>query len=248
MTTTVQSLERLADHTKSIVRGAEKRLNGIPADLKERAGFDGESSAGRIRPKWAWHYSVLLNLRERLLKALSERLADVAEPLEPHSMNLTDVTTDEFDHTFAASELSAEQGALYEVDEALRRIADRTYGICEETGRPIPAAHLKCGSMGALWPGSRGSTRTQKRHQPPASGRAAVRAGSDDRKLGRERPRRGTALICSRRGSPALCPEVGVVKTAAQCLAEEDQFLLNRGRHNAGPESFSSNLQVSMRD
>ena len=116
MTTTVRNLERLPGHTQSTIRDPKELLKGIPADPNERGGIDGETSAGRIRPKWAWHYSVLLKLRERLLKALSERLVGVAESLEPHSMTLADVATDEFDHTFATGELSAEQDALYEVD------------------------------------------------------------------------------------------------------------------------------------
>jgi RNA polymerase-binding transcription factor DksA len=120
-----------------------KALKGIPADLNERVGFEGETFGGRIRPKWVWHYRVLLKLRERLLKALSERLADAVEPLESASMNMADAATDEFDHGFTASDLSAGQDALCEVDDALRRILDGTYGICEETGRPIPAARLK---------------------------------------------------------------------------------------------------------
>ena len=31
---------------------------------------------------------------------------------------------------------------LCEIDDALRRIADKTYGVCEMTGKPIPVARL----------------------------------------------------------------------------------------------------------
>ena len=33
--------------------------------------------------------------------------------------------------------------ALREIDEALQRIVDRTYGICQMTGKPIPKARLE---------------------------------------------------------------------------------------------------------
>jgi RNA polymerase-binding protein DksA len=93
--------------------------------------------------KWAWHCRALLALRDRLLEARAERRNEAAQPLEPHSMDIADSATDEFDHDFALSELSAEQDALYEVDEALKRILNGTYGVCEETGQPIPLARLR---------------------------------------------------------------------------------------------------------
>jgi RNA polymerase-binding transcription factor DksA len=96
-----------------------------------------------INPKWAWHYQVLLALRDRLLEERGERRAEAAQPLEPHSMDIADSATDECDHNLALAELSAEQDALYEVDEALKRILNGTYGLCEETGKPIPAARLR---------------------------------------------------------------------------------------------------------
>jgi RNA polymerase-binding transcription factor DksA len=96
-----------------------------------------------VNPKWAWHYRLMLGLRNRLLQEQREHLAQAAEPLEPHSMHLADSASDEFDHAMALSELSAEQDALIEIEEALRRIACGTYGVCEETGLPIPAQRLR---------------------------------------------------------------------------------------------------------
>src|SRR5215831_4543539 len=57
-------------------------------------------------------------------------------------MNMADAATDEFDHELALSPLSAEQAALYEIDEALSRIENGTYGICDTTGEPISEARL----------------------------------------------------------------------------------------------------------
>ena len=101
------------------------------------------STMPSVIPKWAWLYQVLLDLRERLLKGRSEQLAQAAEPLEPHSMDIADSATDEFDHDMALSQLSAEQDALFEVEQALKRILIGTYGVCEETGQPIPQERLK---------------------------------------------------------------------------------------------------------
>ena len=39
--------------------------------------------------------------------------------------------------------LAKEQDALYEIDQALKRIELGTYGICEMSGKPIPRARLE---------------------------------------------------------------------------------------------------------
>ena len=127
---------------KAIKRGSEK----LRAASTTRAilGLDrAASERRRIDPQWAWHYRVLLGLRERLLKDRGEQLAQAAERLEGYSMDMADSATDEFDHDLALGKLSAEQDALYEVEEALKRIRNGTYGICEESGKPIPVARLK---------------------------------------------------------------------------------------------------------
>jgi RNA polymerase-binding transcription factor DksA len=55
---------------------------------------------------------------------------------------MADSGTDNFDRDFALSLLSSDQDAVYEIDEALKRIERNTYGICELTGKPIPKARL----------------------------------------------------------------------------------------------------------
>jgi RNA polymerase-binding protein DksA len=93
--------------------------------------------------KWDWHYRALLSARDRLLRERGERLRAAVESLEVYSMDMADTATDEFDHALELSQLSAEQDLLYEVEEAIQRIMNNTYGFCEETGKPIPAARLK---------------------------------------------------------------------------------------------------------
>jgi DnaK suppressor protein len=97
----------------------------------------------QIEKRWSWHYQKLGQLRERLLEERGEQLREAAEPIERHSMHQADSATDEFDHELALSQLSAEQDALYEVEAAMKRITDGSYGVCEQTGKRIPAARLK---------------------------------------------------------------------------------------------------------
>ena len=96
-----------------------------------------------IPKRWVWHYEKLSSLRERLIEDRKERLSEVAQPLETHSMSQADSATDEFDHELALSRLSVDQDALYEVEAAMNRILRGKYGICEQTGKPIPAGRLR---------------------------------------------------------------------------------------------------------
>ena len=113
---------------------------------KSRAGKSHDEIGpghGNFDPKWRWQYRVLNALREQLLRGRGEQLRQAAEPLEIHSLHLGDSATDEFDHNMALARLTKEQNALYEVEAAIGRIVAGTYGYCEETGKPIPAARLR---------------------------------------------------------------------------------------------------------
>jgi DnaK suppressor protein len=71
------------------------------------------------------------------------RREQTLQPLPQDTNDQADCGTDEFDHDLAFSILSQEESALHEVDAAIRRIEEGTYGVCEETGQPIPDARLR---------------------------------------------------------------------------------------------------------
>ncbi|MDQ3624017.1 MAG: TraR/DksA C4-type zinc finger protein, partial [Verrucomicrobiota bacterium] len=58
-------------------------------------------------------------------------------------MHQADAGSDAYDRDFALSLLSQEQDALYEIEEALKRIELGTYGTCEMSGKPISHARLE---------------------------------------------------------------------------------------------------------
>jgi RNA polymerase-binding transcription factor DksA len=98
-----------------------------------------KSSLGR----WHWHYRALIKLRERLLKQRAELAAAILEPVESFSLDMADAATDQFDHDVALGLIAAEQETLFEIEAALSRIRAGTYGLCELTAKPIPAARLR---------------------------------------------------------------------------------------------------------
>jgi len=96
----------------------------------------------KIKPVWAKYYTNLLELRERLLHQMNGLAKETAEALPGYSLHMADSGTDNFDRDFALSLLSSDQDAIYEIEEALKRIEKNTYGICELTGKSIPKARL----------------------------------------------------------------------------------------------------------
>src|ERR1700745_3061322 len=93
--------------------------------------------------------SKLLQLRDSLLDSMMgvsrDTLRSRAEGSEASAfgMHQDDAGSDAYDRDFALSLLSEEQDALYEIEEALKRVDAGTYGICEMSGKQIPHARLE---------------------------------------------------------------------------------------------------------
>ena len=54
-----------------------------------------------------------------------------------------DLGTDNYEHEFSLGLLESERALLSEIDEALERINERTFGVCLGTGKPIGRARLQ---------------------------------------------------------------------------------------------------------
>ena len=91
----------------------------------------------------------LLQLRDAMVDSMAgvaqDTLRSRAEGSEASAfgMHQADAGSDAYDRDFALSLLSQEQDALYEIDQALKRIELGTYGICEMSGKPIPHTRLE---------------------------------------------------------------------------------------------------------
>ena len=91
----------------------------------------------------------LLALRDAMLDSMSgvaqDNLRARAEGSEASAfgMHQADAGSDAYDRDFALNLLSQEQDALYEIDEALKRIELGTYGTCEMSNKPINHERLE---------------------------------------------------------------------------------------------------------
>jgi DnaK suppressor protein len=91
----------------------------------------------------------LLQLRDAMVDSMAgvakDNLRSRAEGSEASAfgMHQADAGSDAYDRDFALSLLSQEQDALYEIDQALKRIEMGTYGVCEMSGKSISHARLE---------------------------------------------------------------------------------------------------------
>ena len=112
-------------------------------------GTNNEAGDEKLSPFLKKQKAKLLQLRDSLLDAMlgvsRDTLRARAEGSEASAfgMHQADAGSDAYDRDFALSLLSQEQDALYEIEEALKRIDGGTYGICEMSGKPIPHARLE---------------------------------------------------------------------------------------------------------
>ena len=97
----------------------------------------------KVKPEWQKYCQRLLELREQLLRQMNGLAKESAQELPGYSLHMADSGTDNFDRDFALSLLSSDQDAVYEIEEALKRIEKKTYGVCELTGKTIPRARLE---------------------------------------------------------------------------------------------------------
>src|SRR5262245_15851162 len=97
----------------------------------------------KVKAEWAKFYNRLLELREQLMRQMNGLAKESAQEMAGYSLHMADSGTDNFDRDFALSLLSSDQDAIYEIEEALKRIERNTYGICELTGKPIPKTRLE---------------------------------------------------------------------------------------------------------
>ena len=130
----------------------EKRVLGA-ASLADILGFNPKEKKSstelvekEVPKKWKKYYKLLIDLRMHVSDEISLHTADTlkhnARDDSGNTSSPADSGTDSFDRDFALSLVSNEQDALIEIEEAILRIKDGSYGVCEITDKAIPAARL----------------------------------------------------------------------------------------------------------
>lgn len=87
----------------------------------------------------------LLELRTQISRTFKGTSAEVKTPDEStgYSQHQADQGTDDFDRTINMELSEREYSLLRQIDRALEKINDGTYGVCDVSGEDIPIARLE---------------------------------------------------------------------------------------------------------
>jgi len=115
-----------------------------PGFSREGTGAGAMTDREKIDPRWRGYYEALFRERDRCLDLISG-LATAAREANPDPIQdgLADTATDLNQADESRGVMSHDQDVLVEINHAISKIEDGTYGVCELTGKPIPAERLK---------------------------------------------------------------------------------------------------------
>lgn len=83
------------------------------------------------------------NVSEMKDEALKQSRLDASGDLSSMPIHMADIGTDNYEQEFTLGLMDGERKLLRETDDALQRIDQGTYGICEGTGKQIRKARLE---------------------------------------------------------------------------------------------------------
>lgn len=94
---------------------------------------------------------LILQLKEKILDeikhisedTLKKTQKDAAGDISGYTYHMADVASDTYDREFSLGLASNERQSLYELDDAIKKIEEGTFGICEECKSPILKTRLK---------------------------------------------------------------------------------------------------------
>ncbi|MCB1081140.1 MAG: TraR/DksA family transcriptional regulator [Chlamydiia bacterium] len=87
----------------------------------------------------------LEDLKRQISQTIKSVANDVKSMEEPkgYSQHQADEGTDDFDQTISIEVSSKEQGIMRQIERALEKIEEGTYGICDVSGDEIPIKRLE---------------------------------------------------------------------------------------------------------
>src|ERR1700751_4122729 len=136
--------------TKKAAKTPGRKISAKKASESPKAALlSGNNHERKLSPFVRKQKDKLLQLRDAMVDSMAgvaqDTLRSRAEGSEASAfgMHQADAGSDAYDRDFALSLLSQEQDALYEIDQALKRIELGTYGVCEMSGKAIPRARLE---------------------------------------------------------------------------------------------------------
>ena len=131
-----KTVRKTANRTTAKNTGIAKAKNRKPRKLTPD---EIERYRQLLLEKWA---QLLGDVSQIEGEALKKSRLDAAGDLSSVPIHMADLGTDNFEQEFALGLMDSERKILSKIRDALQRIEEGTFGICEGTGVPIARARL----------------------------------------------------------------------------------------------------------
>ncbi len=103
-----------------------------------------------VPAQWKVYYDLLVNLLKKYKKVVDEKSSEVLNrsvkedsgDLSSYGQHQADIGSENFERDLAFTMLSEDKVLVQEIEAAIDRIKDGTYGVCEYTKKDIPADRL----------------------------------------------------------------------------------------------------------
>ena len=92
----------------------------------------------------------LSDWKNELLKESSQTLINLQKEENTAKPDITDRASEEIERSFELRTRDRERKLINKIDAAIRRIEDKNYGYCEETGEPIGIKRLEARPVATL--------------------------------------------------------------------------------------------------
>jgi RNA polymerase-binding protein DksA len=125
---------------KNHKKTSEKKPNATRANKNYLTASEIESFRKMLLEK---RKEILGNVNTMGDEALKKSRQESSGDLSSMPIHMADIGSDNFEQEFALGLMDSERKMIHEIDDALQRIEDGSYGICENTDQPIPKARLK---------------------------------------------------------------------------------------------------------
>lgn len=76
-------------------------------------------------------------------ETLKQSQKDASGDISGYSFHMADVATDNYDREFSLGLASSERNVLLDIDSAINKIKDGTFGLCEECDKAISKIRLR---------------------------------------------------------------------------------------------------------
>lgn len=118
---------------------------------------------------------LLLKKKEEILKAvkhieedaLSKSQRDASGDLSGYALHMADIATDNYDREFSLGLATNAQQILYEIDEALKRVQEKSFGDCLSCSKPVSRRRLKAIPYASMCIECQSKEETKRRGAPP---------------------------------------------------------------------------------